>query len=121
MWQFVVFDASCNIGTAPQRDYTVGGLPAIGTSFSAVDCPFEQPDTRGWFASLNVDTLNFAFYAYVDPIQPPGSFALDEIQTIVDSVVFDVEAITFTAAEVEATRQSIALTAEATFQPTATP
>ena len=33
MLQFVVFDARCNIGTAPQRDYSVGGLSAIGTTF----------------------------------------------------------------------------------------
>ena len=105
------------VGTAPQRDYVVGGLPAIGTSFSAVDCPFEQPDTRGWFASLNVDSLNFAFYAYVDPIQPAQSSALSDIQMILDSIVFDVESITFTAEEVEATRQALALTPVATPTP----
>lgn len=118
MLQFVTFDARCNIGTAPQQDYTIGELPAIGTSFSAVDCPFEQPDTRGWFAALNIDGLNFAFYAYVDPIQPPGSLALDELQAIMDTVVFDVGAITFTSAEIEATRQALALTPSPTFEPT---
>ncbi|MEO1290595.1 MAG: hypothetical protein AAFV93_22865 [Chloroflexota bacterium] len=38
MLQFVVFDSRCNIGTAPQRDYLIGDLNAIGTTFSAVDC-----------------------------------------------------------------------------------
>lgn len=110
MLQFVVFDSRCNIGTAPQREYTIGNLPAIGTTFSAVDCPDGQPDTRGWFAAMNIDNLNFAFFAYADPIQPAGSIVEFELQAIIDSVVFDVEAITITALEFQATRQAIALT-----------
>ena len=94
--------------------------------FSAVDCPFEQPDTRGWFASLNVDGLNFAFYSYVDPIQPAGSLAEIELQAIIDTLVFDVEAITITAAEFQATNQALALTpspvfATSTPEPTTSP
>lgn len=114
MLQFVVFDSRCNIGTAPQRDYSIGVLPAIGTTFSAVDCPGEQPDTRGWFAALNIDNLNFAFFAYADPIQPAGSIVEFELQAIIDTVVFNVEAITITAQEFHATRQAIALTPRAT-------
>ena len=110
MLQFVVFDPECNIGTAPQRDYTIGDLPAVGTTFSAVDCPYEQPDTRGWFAALSINNLNFAFYAYADPIIPAGSIVEFELQAIIDTVVFNVEDITITAQEFEATRQAILLT-----------
>ncbi|MEM9951864.1 MAG: hypothetical protein AAF846_09705 [Chloroflexota bacterium] len=107
MLQFVVFDARCNIGTAPQRDYMIGNLTAIGTTFSAVDCPFEQPDTRGWFASLTVDGLNFSFFAYADPIQPAGSIVEFELQSILDTVVIDVESITISAPEFRATRDAL--------------
>ncbi len=113
MLQFVVFDARCNIGTSPQRDYSVGGFPAVGTTFNAVDCPFEQPDTRGWFAALSAGNLNFSFVAYADPIQPAGSIVEFELQAILDSVVFDVESITVTAQEFEATRQAILTTPRA--------
>lgn len=128
MLQFVVFDARCNIGTSPQRDYEVGGFAAIGTTFSAVDCPFEQPDTRGWFAALSAGNLNFSFVAYADPIQPAGSVVEFELQEILDTVVFDIESITVTAQEFEATRQAVLTTPRApldfpdlTPQVTATP
>lgn len=111
--QFVVFDVRCNFGTAPQREYSVGGLPAVGTTFSAVDCPEASPDTRGWFALLEVDGLDFAFYAYADPIQPAESSFEFELQDILDTVVFDVEAITITAQEFQATQQALVLTPRA--------
>ena len=113
MLQFVVFDARCNIGTSPRRDYEVGGFAAIGTTFSAVDCPFEQPDTRGWFAALSAGNLNFSFVAYADPIQPAGSVVEFELQEILDTVVFDIESITITAQEFEATRQAVLTTPRA--------
>ncbi|MEL6307064.1 MAG: hypothetical protein AAFV98_06845 [Chloroflexota bacterium] len=112
--QFVVFDVRCNFGTAPQREYSVGGLPAVGTTFSAVDCPDELPDTRGWFALLDVDGLDFAFYAYADPIQPAGSPVEFELQAILDTIEFDVQSITITAQEFQATQQSLLLTPRAT-------
>ncbi len=122
MLQFVVFDSNCNIGTAPQRDYTIGGLPAIGTTFSAVDCPFDLPDTRGWFAAMNIDNLNFAFFAYADPIQPAGSIVEFELQAIIDTVVFNVEDITITAQEFEATSQAVLATQQSLITlPTLTP
>lgn len=122
MLQFVVFDSRCNIGTAPQREYMIGTMPAIGTTFSAVDCPFEQPDTRGWFASMNIDNLNFSFFAYADPIQPAGSVVEFELQSIIDTVEFNVEDITVTAEEFNAVRDALALTPlPNVIVPTATP
>lgn len=124
MLQFVVFDARCNIGTAPQRDYTIGDLPAVGTTFSAVECPFDIPDTRGWFAALNVGGLNFSFFAYADPIQPAGSVVEFELQSILDTVEFNVEDITITQQEFNATQQALVLTPRAEAQiitPTAIP
>ncbi|MGJ3238151.1 MAG: hypothetical protein ACFE0Q_05540 [Anaerolineae bacterium] len=123
MLQLVVFDSTrCNIGTAPQREYELGGLLAIGTTFSAVDCPFEQPDTRGWFATLNISNLNFSFFAYADPIQPAGAPFETELQAILDSIEFRVDEITISAEDFEATREAIALTPRPTsIFPTATP
>jgi hypothetical protein len=119
MLQLVVFTPGCNLGTAAQRDYSVGGLPAVGTSFSAVDCPLELPNTRGWFASLKVDGLNFAFYSYADPIQPPESLFEFELQSILNTVDFSVDEITVSPEEFEATRDAfvatqLAVTPEAT-------
>lgn len=102
--QFVVFDVRCNIGTAPQRDYTIGKYSAIGTTFTAVDCPFDAPDTRGWFATLDVDGLNFVFYSYIDPIPPAGSQEEYDLQSILDTVTFSVDKMLVTRDEFEATR-----------------
>ena len=122
--QFVIFDIRCNIGTAPQRDYTIGEYPAIGTTFSAVDCPLGAPDTRGWFATLEVDGLNFVFYNYIDPLPPKGSQAEYDIQAILDTVQFHVDDMLLSRADFEATRQaylsqSYELTPEATAELTA--
>lgn len=101
----LVIEGSCNIGTDPQRyDFTVGGLPATGTYFQAVDCgqppealrgtvtpdPNALPDTRGWFAALSVDGLPFAFYVYTNPLQALETSA-GELQVILDSVRFRVD------------------------------
>jgi hypothetical protein len=86
--RMAVIEPGCNIGTDLRRSYTVGEREAAGTQFSAVDCP-ETPDTRGWFAGLNEQGLNYVFYMYTDPIG-----AMDEaapaLQSILDSVRFDV-------------------------------
>jgi hypothetical protein len=119
MLQLVVFTPGCNLGTAPQRDYSVGGLPAVGTTFQAVDCPLELPDTRGWFASLKVEGLNFAFYAYADPLQAVDSGFEYELQAILDTVDFTVDEVTISQAEFQATRESFVATQLAT-TPTAT-
>lgn len=84
----VVFENECNFGTAPRRDdYSVGGLPAVGTLFSAVDCP-ELPDTRGWFAALTVNERKFIFYMYTEPIEAMDGQAPFDLQAILDSIVF---------------------------------
>jgi hypothetical protein len=118
MLQLVVFDPRCNMGTAPQRDYSVGGLPAIGATFNVVDCPLGIPDTRGWFASLKVEGLNFAFYMYVDPLQPAGSLTEFELQAILDTADFTVDEIIITQPEFEATRNAFV---ETQIAPTQTP
>ena len=85
----LVFDAACNMGTDAQRDFTVGGLPATGTNFRAVDCP-DAPNTKGWFAGLTVNEVNFVFYLYTDPIDALKDPVPFELQAILDSVVFEV-------------------------------
>lgn len=116
----VILDSTCNIGTSPQTAYSVGELPASGTQFSAIDCPDEQPDTRGWFAALEVDSINFAFYQYIDPLPEPNSAAEQELQAILDSIEFRVEDIQITTEELAATRQAL-LTALPAVTVTATP
>ncbi len=107
--RLAVLEQNCNIGTDLQRQYTVGGLPATGTSFSAVTCP-ETSDTRGWFAGLPVNDLNFLFYVYTDPIT-----AMDEsrtgLQAILDSIRF------LSAAEMQATAIGIPTMQQATLLP----
>lgn len=87
----LVFDPTCNIGTDPQRDFSVGGLPAIGTNFRAVDCP-ASPNTKGWFAGVTVNDVNYVFYLYTDPIEIMTGQVPYDLQAILDSVVFDVNA-----------------------------
>lgn len=70
-----------------QKTYRVGGHEAIGTLFSAVDCEGE-PDTAGYFAALQVDGGNYAFFFAVEP---PGAFAdqFPALQAVLDSVRFE--------------------------------
>jgi len=84
--RLLVFDASCNLGTAPQRSYSVGGREALGTTFSVVDCGDGAPDTRGWFAGLEVDGIGYLFYVYTDPIEAMGGQAAFDLQAILDGV-----------------------------------
>ncbi len=102
--RLAVLEQGCNIGTDLRRQYTVGGRPAVGTQFSAVDCP-ELPDARGWFAGVRERDLNFVFYAYaegdamVDPQRLDAyNAARDELQAILDTVRFQVPEMTATPA-----------------------
>ncbi|MBK9746675.1 MAG: thioredoxin domain-containing protein [Chloroflexi bacterium] len=84
--RLAVVEERCNIGTDLRREYSIGGLAAVGTSFAAVDCP-GQPDTRGWLAGLQQFNLNFLFYVYTDPIEAMDA-AQSELQAILDTVRF---------------------------------
>ena len=84
--RLVVVEERCNVGTDLRREYSVGGLAAVGTSFAAVSCP-DQPDTRGWFAGLQQFNFNFLFYVYADPISAMDT-AQDELQGIIDTIRF---------------------------------
>ena len=84
--RLAVIEQGCNIGTDLRREYSIGGLTAVGTQFSAVTCP-ETSDTRGWFAGLQQNDINFIFYAYTDPIEAIDG-ARAELQAILDSVRF---------------------------------
>lgn len=90
LFRLALVDQGCNPGTDLQRPYSVGGLAATGTQFAIVDCP-ESPDTRGWFAGLQVGGLNFVFYLYAEPITAMDT-AWDELQAILDTAVFNVPA-----------------------------
>ncbi|MBI5670229.1 MAG: hypothetical protein HZC41_19725 [Chloroflexi bacterium] len=94
--RLAVLEQGCNIGTGDQRSYRVGLLSAVGTQFSAVECPELEP-TRGWFAGVQEGGLNFVFYAYAEgePVVDPQrvdvfNAASQEMQAILDSVRFRV-------------------------------
>lgn len=92
--RLAVFEAECTFGTDLEREYTftVGGQPADGTWFQVVGCP-EEADTRGWFAGLQVDGLNFMFYVYTEPIEAMDGPAVDTLQSMLNSVEFEVQAM----------------------------
>lgn len=85
--RLAVIEDGCNIGTDLRRQYSIGGLTAVGTQFSAVDCP-ALPNTRGWFAGLQQNNLNFVFYVYTEPITAMSGAAADELQAILDTTTF---------------------------------
>jgi hypothetical protein len=89
--RLAILEQGCNIGTDLRREYTVGGRAAVGTQFSAVDCP-ELPDTRGWFAGVSEGGLNFVFYVFADPIEAMNS-AEPYLQSVLDGVEFHVPQI----------------------------
>ena len=88
LFRLAMVDRGCNSGTDLQRTYRIGNLSASGTQFSIIDCP-ESPDTRGWFAGLRVNKINFVFFVYAEPIEAMTT-ADDELQAILDTVVFRV-------------------------------
>lgn len=92
MLRLAVIEPGCNIGTDVQREYVIGGLPASGTQFSAVDCP-ETSDTRGWLAGIQQDGINFMFYIYTEPITAMDGPARAELQAILDTVEFNVDTL----------------------------
>lgn len=94
--RLALLEPECNIGTQTELEYQVGGLPAVGTYFAAVDCP-ESVDTRGWFAGLRQDGINFIFYVYTEPIEAMDGSAPDELQAILDTVAFHVGDLLLTA------------------------
>jgi hypothetical protein len=84
--RLAIVEPGCNVGTDIRREYSIGGMTAVGTGFSAVDCP-QLPDTRGWFAGLRWNDINYIFYMYTDPIEAMDT-ARDELQEILDSLRF---------------------------------
>jgi hypothetical protein len=86
--QGTVVDITCNVGTSGQRDFAVGGRPAVGTYFNITGCQGE-PDTAGWFAGVTSDVGNVLYYAYVEPIEAYND-ARGDLQTVLDSVRFTV-------------------------------
>lgn len=86
--RLAIFEEGCNVGTDLRRNYSVGGMQAVGTQFAAVDCP-QLTNTRGWFAALRQFNVNFVFYAYTEPITAMDGAAQDELQAILDTVQFE--------------------------------
>lgn len=89
LFRLAMVEEGCNPGTDIQREYTVGGLPATGTEITIIDCP-ASPDTRGWFAGLQAEGINFVFFAYIEPIESVNA-GRPALQAILDSVAFTVD------------------------------
>lgn len=85
----LLFDPqTCQIGLGNEvRQYKVGGLDAVGTIYSAINCA-NSSDIAGFFAVLQVDGGNFAFYVGVEPVTATRD-GLREMQTLLDSVQFE--------------------------------
>jgi hypothetical protein len=101
-----VVEQGCVVGTDLRRTYRIGLLSAVGTQFSAVDCP-ELPNTRGWFAGVQEKGLNFVFYAFVEGEDVMSNTNLDafnaatrELQAILDTVRFRVPDVVPTASPI---------------------
>lgn len=86
---FVVIEPECQFGYNDERSFTVGGIEGRGTFFIAQECPEELPSLQGWFSAFRLNKLNFAFYAYTEPHDALVGPARDELQAILDTVVFD--------------------------------
>lgn len=86
--QGTVLDITCNVGTAGERSFTVGGVTGSGTFFNVSQCQGE-PDTAGWFVGVSQYGRNYLFYAYIDPIEAYND-ARGELQRILDTITFDV-------------------------------
>ncbi len=84
--RLAIVEGGCNVGTDLRRDYSVGGLQAVGTQWAAVSCP-QLADTRGWFAGLRQFNVNFVFYVYTEPIGAMDA-AQAQLQSILDTVKF---------------------------------
>lgn len=69
-----------------RQSFKVGDREGIGTYYSAVQCG-EVTDITGWFAALQVDGGNYAFYVGVEPVGRIQD-GLPPMQTILDSVRF---------------------------------
>lgn len=100
--RLAVLEPECVIGTEPERDFEVGGIVATGANFAVERCP-ETADARGWFLGTFRDGLNFAFYMYVEPIDALPGPAAFEMQSILDTVSFNVPEFLESLPEVEVT------------------
>lgn len=86
---FAVIEPTCEYSFEEERTFSVGGRTARGTVYAANQCPDNLPSIQGWFAALNVEGLNFAFYAYTEPIEAMTSATRAELQAVLDSVEID--------------------------------
>ncbi len=84
--QGTVVDITCNVGNHSRGEFMVGGQPAYGEYFAAVQCQGE-PDATGWFAGLNQYGGNFIFYVMIEPPEAYNN-GRAEMQKILDTVVF---------------------------------
>jgi hypothetical protein len=110
--RLALLEPECTVGTDVEREYPIGDQIGYGTGFAAVGCP-KTEDTRGWFVSLNVDGLNFAFYIYAEPLASMDG-AEGEFQAILDTVRFDIPGF-LARAQAEATPEATPeITPEAT-------
>ena len=80
-------DITCNIGHYGIRtDFRVGGLPAIGETFTASQCA-NEPDTVGWFAGFSQYDQEYLVYVLIEPAAEFNNVT-PAVQAILDSMTF---------------------------------
>jgi hypothetical protein len=79
----------CNIGLQEQEEFIIDGRSAVGAKFSAVTCA-DGPDIAGWFAGLQVEGGNFAFFVGAEPVDRVLE-GLVLLNGIMETVHFDTE------------------------------
>ncbi|MBK9121933.1 MAG: hypothetical protein IPM16_02260 [Chloroflexi bacterium] len=86
---FAVIEPECEYSFDEERPFRMGELAARGTYYAADDCPDGLPSLKGWFAAFNVEGLNIAVYAYVEPLEAYDGPGRAELAAIFDSVTVD--------------------------------
>lgn len=89
MLLFAIIEPTCEYSFEEETTYMIAGRQVRGTIFAANSCPDGLPSLQGWFGALNVEGLNFAFYAYTEPFEALTDLSRAELQRILDSVEFD--------------------------------
>jgi hypothetical protein len=84
--QGTLVDITCNVGTAGQKEFTLGALKGVGTYFNINNCQGE-PDTAGWFVGVEVEGRRYLVYAYIEPVEAYND-GRALLQTILDSIRF---------------------------------
>ncbi|GIK28140.1 MAG: hypothetical protein IT298_16380 [Chloroflexi bacterium] len=86
---FAIIEPECEYSFDEERPFRMGEITARGTYYAADECPDGLPSLKGWFAAFNVEGLNVAVYAYVEPLEAYDGPGRAELAAVFDSVTVD--------------------------------